>query len=279
VFGFSTSHLLPICLMAAVCAPSPGGAEPVTFPGQDLAIHGELFRPAGPGPFPAIVALHGCAGLYGRRGDLSPRHADWAERLAAQGYVVLFPDSFGSRSAGPQCTVKERVTRPAAERTADAIAAKTYLQLRPDVKPNAISLLGWSNGAAAVLYAVGGARSKTNATPDFATAVAFYPGCRLPAKKADWHTTTPLLILIGASDDWTPSEPCAALAARAKAAGEPVSIVVYPDAYHDFDHPNLSVHENAGLAFTADGGGSAHSGTNPAARADALRRIPAFLAK
>jgi dienelactone hydrolase len=279
MLGFTTNHLLPICLVAAVLPPSPAGAEPVTFPGQGLAIHAELFRPEGPGPFPAVIALHGCAGLYGRTGDLSPRHADWAERLTAQGYLVLFPDSFGSRGAGPQCKVKVRVTRPAEERTADAIAAKVYLASRSDVKPNAISLLGWSNGAAAVLYAVGGARSKTNATPDFASAVAFYPGCRLPAKNADWHTTTPLLILIGAFDDWTPSEPCAALAARAKAAGNPVSIVVYPDAYHDFDHPKLLVHENAGLAFTADGGGSAHSGTNPAARADALRRVPSFLPK
>jgi predicted esterase len=41
------------------------------------------------------------------------------------------------------------------------------------VKPNAISLLGWSNGAAAVLYAVGRAQPGTAATPDFASAVAF----------------------------------------------------------------------------------------------------------
>jgi dienelactone hydrolase len=279
VFDFTTRYLLPIYLTAAALAPSPAGAEPVAFPGRDLTIHGELFRPDGPGPFPAIVALHGCAGLYGRRGDLSPRHADWAQLLTAQGYLVLFPDSFGSRGAGPQCKVRERATRPAKERTADAIAAKAYLASRSDVKPNAISLLGWSNGAATVLYAVGRARPGTGATPDFASAVAFYPGCRLPAKRGDWHTTTPLLILIGASDDWTPVKPCEALAERAKAGGEPVSIVVYPDAYHDFDHPKLDVHETADLAFTAAGGGSAHSGTNPAARADALKRVPAFFAK
>ena len=279
MLGFMTKYFAPMALMAAALVPSPAGAEPVTFPGQRLAIHGELFRPGGPGPFPAIIALHGCAGLYERRGDLSPRHADWAERLTAQGYLVLFPDSFGSRDAPPQCKVKDRVTRPADERTADAIAAKTYLASRPDVKPNAISLLGWSNGAAAVLYAVGRTRGTSGATPDFASAVAFYPGCRIPAKNRDWHTATPLLILIGASDDWTPAKPCEALAQSAKATGEPVSIVVYPGAYHDFDHPKLAVHETADLAFTAAGGGSAHSGTNPAARADALRRVPEFLAK
>jgi dienelactone hydrolase len=279
VLGFTTSHLLAMTLTAAALAPFPAGAEPVTFPGQELALRGELFRPDGPGPFPAIVALHGCAGLYGRRGDLSPRHADWAEHLTAQGYLVLFPDSFGSRGAPPQCKVKNRATRPSRERIADMIAAKAYLASRPDVKPSAISLLGWSNGASTVLYAVGQSQPVTGATPGFAAAVAFYPGCRLPAKHDDWRTLTPLLILIGAADDWTPATPCEALAQAAQAAGEPVSIVVYPGAYHDFDHPRLAVHETTDLAFTADGGGSAHSGTNPAARADALRRVPAFLPK
>ncbi len=80
-------------------------------------------------------------------------------------------------------------------------------------------------------------------------------------------------MLIGAIDDWTPAEPCAALVAQAKARGEPAEIVTYADAYHDFDHPDLPVHTVAGLAFTADGGGRAHTGTNPAARADAIRRV------
>jgi dienelactone hydrolase len=68
------------------------------------------------------------------------------------------------------------------------------------------------------------------------------------------------------------------MVAAAKAAGELVDIVTYPGAYHDFDHPSLKVHTQDGLAFTASGTGVAHTGTNPAARADALVRVPAFLA-
>jgi hypothetical protein len=34
-----------------------------------------------------------------------------------------------------------------------------------------------------------------------------------------------------------------------------------------------------GLAFTEGGTGTAHTGTNQAARADALKRVPAYLAK
>ena len=66
---------------------------------------------------------------------------------------------------------------------------------------------------------------------------------------------------------------------RTRASGEPVSIVTYPGAWHDFDHPDLPVHVVGGLAYTAEGGGSAHTGTDPGARADALRRVPAFLAR
>lgn len=247
-------------------------AEPVTFAREGMSLRGELFRPAGSGPFPAVVALHGCSGLYRRDGDLSSRHADWAKRLTALGYIVLFPDSFGSRGAGSQCQTDERVTRPR-ERVGDAIAAKLFLQSRADVKAGAISLLGWSNGGSTVLHAVAQAQS------GFAAAVALYPGCRIPSQQSDWHARIPLLILIGAADDWTPAAPCEALAERSRAAGEPASIVTYPEAWHDFDHPGLAVHENRGLAYTAGRNGFAHSGTNPAARADALARVPAFLAR
>lgn len=269
-----------IALAALVTGPATRAtAQPVEFRGKGLTLQGRLFRPSGQGPFPAVVALHGCSGLTNRRGDLSARHADWAERLVPQGFVVLFPDSFASRDAGPQCKIRDRVTRPSRERVEDAFAAKAYLQTLPYVKAASISLLGWSNGASTVLYAVDKRRNPETGSPDFARAVAFYPGCRVPAERGDWHARLPLTILIGGADDWTPAKPCQDLADAAKAAGEPVSIVVYPGAYHDFDHPDLKVHVNEGLAYTAEGGGSAHSGTDPAARADATARVPELLAR
>ena len=91
---------------------------------------------------------------------------------------------------------------------------------------------------------------------DFARAVAFYPGCRVPLETGRWASRVPLMVLIGATNDWTPAAPCADLAAQAKTQGEKVDIVVYPDAYHDFDQPDLPVHTVDGLAFTANGGGS-----------------------
>jgi dienelactone hydrolase len=271
-----------VALMIAFLAqPSAALAQPtdVVFPGpQGVELHGALYRPAGAGPFPAVVALHGCGGLYDRNGALNARHADWGERLAAQGFLVLLPDSFGSRGVGSQCSTTSREIRPGRERVADAFAAKAYLQGRPDVKAQAVSLLGWSNGGSTVLYTVASAAHDAADKPPFARAVAFYPGCRVPAERG-WRDRVPLQILVGGADDWTGAEACQGLVSAAQARGEPVEIKVYSGAYHDFDHPNLPVRERRGLAYTVGENGAAHVGTDPAARADVLQRVPAFLAR
>ena len=275
-------RMIPPALSAAALLAAAGArAEPVavTFPGPGgLALQGALYEPAGAGPFPAVVALHGCGGLYDRGGSLNARHADWGARLAAQGFLVLLPDSFGSRGLGSQCTTQSRAVRPGRERVADAFAAKAYLQSRPDVKPRAISVLGWSNGGSTVLYTAAAGAPDSGSGPAFARAVAFYPGCRLPFERG-WHAGVPLLVLVGAADDWTGAASCQGMVEAARARGEPVEITIYPGAYHDFDHPNLPVRERRGLAYTTNGDGLAHVGTDPAARADALRRVPAFLAR
>lgn len=260
-------------------AQAPATAEIVRFSGDGVQLNAEIYHPAGAGPFPAVVALHGCDGLYGQGRTVTEWHADWAERLRQAGFVVLLPDSFGSRGLGPQCRVRERVARPSRERVADAVAAKAYLLTRPDVKAGAISLLGWSNGGSTVLYAIEPRRAAKDGKPDFAAAVAFYPGCRTPLENGHWRARLQLLILIGAADDWTPPEPCRKLATLAQENGDRVTFHLYPGAYHAFDHPNAPVRTVKGLAFTGSGRGVAHTGTNPAARADALKRVPAFLAR
>ena len=257
---------------ALLASGAQAAARRVTFPGEDgVTLQGWLYEPATPGPHQAIVALHGCEGLLGRHGSPSARHADWGERWAQAGFLALFPDSFGSRGLGRQCRVSEREIHPSQQRVPDAQAALAFLAARPDVDAKRIALVGWSNGGTSTLYAV--EPRNAPAGPDFAQAIAFYPGCRLPLEHGRWATRLPLLVLIGASDDWTPAEPCAALIAQAKATGEAADIVTYAGAYHDFDHPDLPVHTVDGLAFTAGGTGQAHTGPNPAARADAIRRV------
>ena len=131
-------------------------------------------------------------------------------------------------------------------------------------------LLGWSDGGSTVLAAA-------NSLPTGLVRgiVAFYPGCRFYADKADWRPGAPILIVMGEADDWTPAAPCHRLAARFPGQ---IQLVTYPGAYHDFDVADRPIRIQRGLATTANGNGTAHTGTDPAARADVLRRVPAFIA-
>ncbi|MGL4441839.1 MAG: dienelactone hydrolase family protein [Bosea sp. (in: a-proteobacteria)] len=253
--------------------------ELVRIQAEDVELTAAFYRPRGPGPHPAVIALHGCGGLFDAQMQPTARHADWGAKLAEAGFLVIMPDSFRSRGLGSQCGTLNRTVRPGRERVGDVLATKTWLQARGDVKPTAISLLGWSNGGSTVLAAVRRDRRPADRAPDIARAIAFYPGCRIQAESNSFRSRMPLLILIGEADDWTPPGPCEALAKAAVDRGEQVQIKLYKDAFHDFDHPNRPLRQRDNLAFTASGSGKAMQGTNPEARQDALVRVPAFLAR
>lgn len=224
-----------------------------------------LFRPKGTGKFPGVVAMHGCSGVTSPRGALLPIYQDWGERLVAQSYAVLFVDSFGSRGFGQQCTQKPRQVVPR-DRAEDVHAAAAWLAARDDIDSSRLALMGWSHGGSTTLWAVDSRRA--NPAADFKVAVAFYPGCTVQAKQAGWGSRMPLTILMGAADDWTPAEPCRALGSRAN-----VRYVEYPGAYHAFDNPKLPLRVRTGLTFSAKGDGTAHVGTDPAARAAAIIEV------
>jgi dienelactone hydrolase len=279
---------LLVAIAMSVIGSGAFAQEKVRFPSADsdltksapTALEGLLYRPSGEGPHPAIVLLHGCGGLYARDGNPSARHDDWARRFRSAGYVALLADSFTPRGIDEICTAASRTIQSRRERARDAYGALLFLQAQPFVKGDRIGLLGWSNGGSTTLWSI---LDPISARPkglrhDFAAAVAFYPACRQPLDyRAGWKTRIPLLILIGEKDDWTPAAPCMQLAARAAERGDPVSILVYPHAYHDFDAPNTKLRVRRNIATTESG--TASVGTDPAGRADALERVPAFFAR
>ena len=267
---------LTLSMASAQAAPAPAPAQ-VEIPLSSGMLHAQLFKPEGAGPFPTVIALHGCGGLGSRSDSVLPRYRDWAERLLKAGNAVLLPDSYGSRELGPQCRVKEMHVKARRERVVDIAASRAWLMKQNWVARNRVSLMGWANGASALLWAVRPQAASRDAAPDFRAAIAFYPDCRISAGLG-WSTRVPTLLLIGANDDVSSPPACRQMVEGAHGRSALARIVVYPGAYHDFDRANTPVYAASGSTDAA-APEHGHLGTDSEARADSQKEVAEWLAR
>jgi dienelactone hydrolase len=240
------------------------------------ALRAQLYKPDGDGPFPTVIALHGCGGLGGHSEAVLPRYRDWAEQLLKSGHAVLLPDSYGSRELGPQCRVKERRVLARRERVGDIAASRQWLLQQPWAAHDRISLIGWANGASALLWAVRPQYASRSAEPDFRSAIAFYPDCRI-SSGLGWSARVPTLLLIGAKDDVSSPQACRQMIDGARGRSALTRIEIYPGAPHDFDRANLLLHAVGGSDAAVPEHG--HIGTDADARADSQKRVAEWLAR
>lgn len=260
------ARLLAVALLPFVAATAAANAfEKVSFPSRDLLdLVGWLARPAGTGPFPVVIGLHGCAGLYRGSGEINARESDWSQRLTSAGFAVLLVDSFGPRGIKALCNDRERSLTPAG-RAHDAFAAIDWLEKQGFAMKQRIALIGWSNGGSTALRVAGASEAKR-----LRHVIAFYPGCRVILKRG-WQAQTDTAIFQGLADDWTPAAPCEELARSGGAR-----FVGFPGAYHDFDHPNLKLRERK-AAYSERPDRMVTIGTDPKARTDAIDAVMAIL--
>lgn len=249
---------------------------PNITPGAPLTITATLVRPTGPGPFPAVVQLHGCAGV-------EAQSFRWARWLAERGYVALVVDSLGPRGDRGDCRSGPN-DPPITARFDDTFGALRYLQSLPEVRADRVAAIGWSQGAVYSMATINGPslerarrRGITLPATGFAAAIGVYPDCSSLVKE---QVVRPLLVLIGAADDWTPAVNCREMVDAMRGRGADATIVVYPGAYHYFDvegqrHEVLAQVENR---FRPGGFGATVSYQAEAA-ADAQRRVEQFLAR
>lgn len=258
-------RLLAIAL-ALILVCGGASAQSVRFPSVAVGnspagpeITGRMYRPAGTGPFPAIILAHSCAGV-------TPHTEIWGKRLASWGYVVLAPDSFGPRGEKSVCTRGGVVS--GRMRVADIAGALRFLAAQPDVRGDRIGLIGHSHGGWTVMRAV--QKSYGLSAMGLRAAVAYYPSC---APQFDRNVDIPLLVLIGDKDDWTPADRCRQLQAAGFVQPDLVEVVYYPNAFHSFDN-------NARDRTVPGGGGKVHRlAYDPEAAADAEARTRAFFAR
>ncbi|ONG50477.1 hypothetical protein BKE38_18315 [Pseudoroseomonas deserti] len=260
---------LLLALILPVAAARAAEPRPVTLPGPGgLALQALLLTPEGGAPGIPVIALHGCGGLAGRDGKtirLGARERDWAARLLAAGHPVIFPESFVSRGLGPACGLRD-FPAGGEVRGGDALATAAWAQAQPWAAPGGALLLGWSHGGSTVLAAAAAAPPGL-----IRGGVAFYPGCG-PSRRARAEARMPLLLLLGARDDWTPPAACHAWAAM-QPAGR-VALQDFATAGHGFDAPGETLPRERSLAD----GRRVTVGPDPAARAVAIPRAMDFLA-
>jgi len=237
----------------------------------------------------AVIALHGCGGIYGtgkgREHVPTPRHQAMAEMLVAEGYVVLFPDSLDPRGRRELCTTKmsER-TITVANRRLDVLASLAWLRAQPGIAADRIALLGWSHGGSTTLATMNAKNAavaefrKSSDAPFFTTAIAFYPGCTVYARRPEgFAPAAPLRIFIGESDDWTPAAPCAKLSEAMAARALPVAVKIYPDTHHNFDAPGARMRVRHDVPNGANPGKGVTTGGNATARENAYAEVKAIL--
>jgi dienelactone hydrolase len=132
--------LTAVVFLAPVARSAPDAGAPqreqeVTLPSGSITLAGTLVLPAGPGPHPAIVLVHGS-------GD-GPRQPllNFARRFAEDGLVALVYDKRGSgRSQGSW------VRSSLDDLASDALAGVRLLRSRPDVDAKRIGVWGISQG-------------------------------------------------------------------------------------------------------------------------------------
>lgn len=276
--------LVAVLLRPAGSAYAAYDTEWVEFPalkqfgGEPVQLEALQFRPQSSGPFPALVLMHGCSGMYAPSGHITASYRHWAELLALDGYIALLVDSFNPRGYRTICELQNRPILESRERVEDAYAAARWLSTRPYVEKGKIGLIGWSNGGTGTLYAM---RPASRLEPAIRAAVAFYPGCRtLTRAQTPYQPYAPLLILAGGADDWTPAAPCAELVDIAKRGRAPADIVIYPGAHHAFDRINLPVRYRPNVRnLNKPDRLGATVGEHPEAREAAVKRTREFFAQ
>src|SRR5579859_7702194 len=152
--------LVTVVIVSLTAAPVAAQAEPgqlptaqeVTFPSGDLLLHGRLFVPDGPGPFPAILWNHGSERYPG------PYLPALARPFVAAGYVFFAPFRRGQGTSPGPYIVDQVQAAPPAQRNAltvhlleteqldDQLAGFAYLQSLPTVDAARIAVMGGSYG-------------------------------------------------------------------------------------------------------------------------------------
>ena len=233
-----------------------------------------IYKPAGDGPFPAVVIHHSCGGLR-------PEIQDWAKAAVKRWYVAFVLDSNSPRGLKVNCFPPTKV--PVSRGVKDAFQALAHLKTLPMVDPARIGFFGFSWGAIVGLLASSSEISKSLSDgARFSSAVALYPMCNFPGSATfpvqfeylRPDTDRPLLVLMGGQDTETPASECLPRIKALQERAAPVESHFYPAATHCWDCSSID-----GLRKTDFQGNAVAYRFDRAITDDSMRRTFEFLDK
>jgi carboxymethylenebutenolidase len=214
---------------------APPNRTEVTFPSGDLQLHGYIWKPAGNGPFPAVLWNHGSD-----KDAEMPFYPDLWPLYVNAGYVFFIPFRRGQGDS-PGLWMDDVVNAaPPSQRNQlvvqlhetveldDQLAGLAYLKTLPYVDTNRIAVSGWSYGGIQTILGA-------EANPGYRAAIDCAGGALSWDRNPDLRArmiaavqkiTIPIFLMQARNDATTgPSE---ALAAEFARLGKPYQEKIYP---------------------------------------------------
>ncbi len=238
-----------------------GAPETVVVQSGALTLRGLLWRPSGPGPFPAVLFNHGSGSLPDLKnpGTLGPA-------FARHGYAFLYLFRRGTGLSADQGTNSGALMARALAQDgrdarnelqlqlqeielSDVVAGLAFLRGRTDVDARRVAVAGHSFGGQLTLLLTERDTSVRAAVVFGAAAASWESSPKLRARllAAVGGTDAPVFF-IHAANDFSVA-PGTALAAEMKRLGKPQRVKIYPSVGqtsaegHDFVHLSLSTWE------------------------------------
>ena len=236
-FAVTLLTLLLLSASYARAANAPIG-QAVSFPSNGETVQAVLYKPAGAGPFPAIVVVHEWWGL-----------SDWVKQqaadLAEQGYVTLAVDLYrGQATSDPEVAHELMRALPQDRAVGYLTAGVAYLKTRKDVKAARIGAVGWCMGG-------GYALQLAIAEPALRAVAINYGALDTDATQLKKIHAQVLGNFGGQDHGITPAD-VQAFSGQMKALGHPVDVKEYLDTGHGFQNPINKTTYNPADTLDAD---------------------------
>lgn len=229
IVGLALAGVFGIIGLDAAFGPSAEDVANVTYPAEDgTTLYGYLAQPEGEGPFPGVLMVHEWWGL-------NAEITEMADALAAEGYVVLAPDTYrGPATQQVPRAIFLRLSVPEDRVDADMQAAFDYLASQETVAAEQIGVMGFCYGGGVAL------RHGVN-NPQIAATINLYGDTILDPTQFGAllnDEAGPVLGIFGEADQQIPVSEVEAFEDALAAADIAHTVTIYPEMPHAFVQPH-----------------------------------------